>query len=165
MTTRDNIIYYTITTVVFLGIVLCSVYFISRQPSTGSTTNDKNSSVLAKFNEFAPIIEAIAVAGSFGFVIWVTCFRKTRRDRMDELKLEIQVLLSGDTKGKFIKISLEKDIDLQRELFSVLDPKFQTHQYKLLHRTAYEELTNEGKNSVVNFRRILNDALKQHNQN
>ena len=45
--------------------------------------------MIDKINAFAPIINAITVLLSFGFVIWTTCFRKTRRDKIDELKLEV----------------------------------------------------------------------------
>lgn len=95
MTTRDNIIYYTITAIVFVGVVVCSILFHnSEQPSKGGATNEEKQSRIAKFNEFAPIIEALSVSGSFVFVIWVTCFRKTRRDRVDDIKFEVGILLS-----------------------------------------------------------------------
>ena len=32
--------------------------------------------MIAKINEFAPIINAITVLASLGFVIWTSCFRK-----------------------------------------------------------------------------------------
>ena len=41
-------------------------------------------------------ISAVGVIISTGFVIWTTCFRKTRREIVDDLKFEIQVLLSEE---------------------------------------------------------------------
>ncbi len=35
------------------------------------------------------LISTVAVLISTWFIIWTTCFRKTRRDKIDELKVEI----------------------------------------------------------------------------
>ena len=168
MTNRDNIIYYTITAVVFIGIMLCFLLFHnSGQVSNSSDKNEVNQSVIAKINQFAPIIEALSVFGSFGFVIWATCFRKTRRDRIDELKTEMQVLLSGKTGHKFFQNSYRDDInvvDAKNEFFNSLEPKFQKRKYKVLYRCAYDELTNEGKNNIVNLRRTLNQATQESHE-
>ena len=45
--------------------------------------------------KYAAIISALSAFISTGVVIWISFFRKTRRDRIDELKLEMQVLLDG----------------------------------------------------------------------
>ena len=39
------------------------------------------------------LISAVAVLISTWFIIWTTYFRKTRRDKIDELKVEIQVII------------------------------------------------------------------------
>ena len=81
-------------------------------------------------------ISAIAVLVSTGFVIWTTCFRKTRRDRVDELKLEIQVLLSQ--RGNTPMLSGDMEI-----LLRSLESKFQEPKYKILHRCAFNEAVGE----------------------
>ena len=94
--------------------------------------------MLETINKFAPIINAITVLLSFGFVIWTTCFRKTRRDRIDELKVEMQVVLSQGG----IKRMLAGGRD---QFFQTLKPKFQRKQYRMLHWCAFDELENERK--------------------
>lgn len=128
-----------------MGIVVCSLLFHnSEQPSNGGPTNEEKQSRIAKFNEFAPMIEALSVSGSLVFVIWATCLRKTRRDRMDELKEEMQILLSEGWAEKIIKNRRTKD-----EFFHLLRKKFQKTKYKRLHQSAYNELDYEGKNEVT----------------
>ena len=48
------------------------------------------------------LISAIAVLISTFFVIWTTYFRKTRRDRIDELKIEMNILFSKGWARKII---------------------------------------------------------------
>ena len=86
------------------------------------------------------LISAVAVLVSTGFVIWATCFRKTRRDRIDELKVEMQVVLSQVQEGGLIIVAGRED-----EYFQRLKPKFRKPKYEVLHRCAYDELKNEGK--------------------
>ena len=91
------------------------------------------------------LISAVAVLISTGFII-ITFFRKTRRDRMDELKVEMQELFAKDiVRQRYLEISPE-------EFFSLLKPKFKTQEYETLHTCAYDELTYEGKNWIVNSR-------------
>ena len=117
--------------------------------------------MIARINEFAPIIEALSVLGSFSFVIWVTCFRKTRRDRMDELKVEMQILLSQNSSFVLIR---ERGKEGENKFFNMLDSKFQKPKYKALHRTAYKELTLEGKNEHINLLRTLHQAIAEQNK-
>ena len=93
----------------------------------------------------AAIVSAVAVLLSTWFIIWTTYFRKTRRDRIDELKEEIQVSLSDDWTDKII--ARESTVD---DFFQILKPKFQKTKYKVLHQSAYDELGFEGKNKTVN---------------
>ena len=39
------------------------------------------------------LISTVAVLISTWFIIWTTYFRKTRRDKIDELKVEMQVII------------------------------------------------------------------------
>ena len=90
-------------------------------------------------------ISAVAVVISTVFIIWTTHFRKTRRDRIDELKVEMQVKLSQGWTDRIVKTG-----DMNGFIRS-LDSKFQTPEYKKLHQCAYNELAYEGKNEVVNY--------------
>lgn len=108
--------------------------------------------MLETITPYAPLISAgsalistIAVLISTGFII-ITFFRKTRRDRVDELKVEMQELFTKDiVRKKYLEISPE-------EFFGLLNPKFKTKKYETLHRCAYDELTYEDKNWIVNSR-------------
>ena len=98
------------------------------------------------------IISAVAVFISTWFVIWTTYFRKTRRDRVDELKEEIQLSLSLDWADRIVVG--ENDVE---DFFKILKPKFQKTRYKLLHQWAYNELGYEGKNKAVNMAKALQE--------
>ena len=71
-------------------------------------------------------------------MIWVTCFRKTRQDRIDELMEEMWILLSD----KEISVIAYEDVDM---LLEWLSPKFQKAKYRKLHRHAFKELVREGR--------------------
>ena len=93
------------------------------------------------------LISALAVLISTWFIIWTSFFRKTRRDRIDELKVEMQVLFTTESvRQKVLEIS-------ESEFFNALKRKFKIRKYRILHQSAYDELTNENKNWIVNYRR------------
>ena len=121
--------------------------------------------MLEVITPYAPLISAIsalistiAVIISTGFIIWMSCFRKTRRDRIDELKEEIQVKLSQGWTDKIVKT------DNMEQFICSLDPKFQKPHYKKLHQCAYNELAYEGKNEVVNFYKKKAENQRYQNQ-
>ena len=91
------------------------------------------------------LISALAVLISTWFIIWTTYFRKTRRDRIDELKVEIQVKLSQGWTDVIVKT------DNMDAFIRSFDSKFQKPEYKKLHQCAYNELAYEGKNEVMNY--------------
>ena len=143
MTSKDNVIYYTITAIVFVAIVVCSVW---SQPNTTNTEMNKEKQGLVEvIAPYAPIINALAVLTSTFFIIWTTYFRKTRRDRIDELKEEMQVLFSQIAKGRNLRVDYDRGPD---EHFQHLNAKFQKEIYKVLYRPAYDELVSEGKVKV-----------------
>ena len=96
------------------------------------------------------LISAVAVFASTGLVIWTTCFRKTRREKIDELKVEMLVLFSEgwDTTRVKTNKALEK-------FFQNLNPKFQKPKYKVLHQCAFDELGYEGKNEIFNLLKYI----------
>ena len=89
------------------------------------------------------LISAISVLISTGFIIWTTCFRKTRRDRIDDLKVEMQILLSQGWTNEILKTHETSGF------LKSLPEKFQKREYKRLYQCAYNELAYEGKNAVV----------------
>lgn len=114
--------------------------------------------MIAKINEFAPIINAITVFASFGFVIWTTCFRKTRQDRLDELKFEMRVLFSEGWDER--KIRSPKAVE---EFYKELHPKFQKERYKRLHQCAFDELGYEGRNPAFRLLKHVQERYEGGN--
>ena len=84
------------------------------------------------------LISTVAVLISTGFIIWTTCFRKTRQDRIDDLMEEMQILLFD----KGITGFGHDDIDW---FFGELAPKFQKEKYRKLHRYALNEMVSGGR--------------------
>ena len=80
------------------------------------------------------LISAIAVLISTWFIIWTTYFRKTQRDKIDELKEEMQVMLSDGWANQIIYNEGKEE-----DFFESLKPKFQKPKYKVLHQCAYIE--------------------------
>ena len=149
MTSKDNIIYYTITRVVFIGIVMCFLLFHnSEQISNNSNANEKEQTMIDKINAFAPIINAITVLLSFGFVIWTTCFRKTRRDRIDELKVEVLETVST-VKGHEDWVRTKELSTAAENLSKVLGRKYHSKKWYDLLPVALVELRNEGYHQVL----------------
>ena len=142
MTRRDNIIYYSITAAVFVLIIVFSILFhASGQPTNGNEENQLTALSIAVISALAALIGALAAL--IGVYVGT---RKTRRDRMDELKVEMQELFTKDiVRQKYLEISEE-------EFFTHLKPEFKTQEYSTLHRCAYDELTYENKNWIVNSR-------------
>ena len=70
MTNRDNIIYYTITAGVFIGIVVCSLWFHNaRQPTTEDGERENTSTIViaaaAMVTASTTIVLAVSYRGTF----------------------------------------------------------------------------------------------------
>ena len=98
-------------------------------------------------------INTVAVLVSLGLVIWTSFFRKTRRDRIDELKEEMEILLSLDWIGKIITANSAD------EFFQSLAPKFQKRKYKVLHQCAFDSLGYENKNMA--FQHLHSERMQE----
>ena len=109
--------------------------------------------MIDKINAFAPIINAITVLLSFGFVIWTTCFRKTRRNRIDELKVEVLEVVSTE-KGHEDWVRTKGLSTAAENLSKVLGRKYHSQRllkwYNLLP-VALVELRNEGYHELLGF--------------
>ena len=146
MTRKDNIIYYSITAAVFVLIIVFSILV----HAGGDAPNEGNPST----SLYVAMIGAVGSFISAGSVIISTIYvvRKTRRDRVDELKLEMQVL--------FPDVAHEVIVDYTNgKFFDLLDSDFQSIEYKNLHQCAFDELRYEGKNRIVDIRKKYDDAM------
>ena len=149
MTTRDNIIFRAITVglIFIVGGCLLSSH-ISKQTGHSGEINEEKQLMAEVLATYAAIISAISALMSTGVVIWTTCFRKTERDRIDELKRTIQVMLSQGWEERII--NRESTDDFFNSLKS-LKPKFQKPKYEMFHQSAFDELGYEGKNGAYLF--------------
>ena len=138
MTTRDNIIYYTITAIVFVGIVLCCTWF---HTSGQNSTDGKGQSLVERIAPYAALIAAFAALISATIAVIVST-RKTRREKIDELKSEIVIMLSQTQTGfqGYTIYSGEEE-----EKFQNLPSKFKTSEYEVLYQCALDELQSERK--------------------
>ena len=83
---------------------------------------------LAALNGYAAVISALSASVSTGFVIWATCFRKTRREIVDDLKFAIRLLLLKEERDWII-------YGQTSEVLEKLEHKFQkknTKSYTIL---------------------------------
>ena len=76
----------------------------------------------AIISALSAFVSAVAVVISTGVVIWISFFRKTRRDRIDELKTEMQILFPKVGAGGHLVISAADGPD---KYFKQLKPKFE----------------------------------------
>ena len=104
--------------------------------------------MIDKINAFAPIINAITVLLSFGFVIWTTCFRKTRRNRIDELKVEVLETVST-VKGHEDWVRTKELSTAAENLSKVLGRKYHSKKWYHLLPVALVELRNEGYHELL----------------
>ena len=147
MTSKEHKIFYAIAipVVLIVGITLFSDWSrTSEHIPAGGEVNKEKQPMHNILNSYAPIISALSalvsaimVIISTWFVIWTSCFRKTRRERVDDLKFEIHFLLSE-------KGLIGMDTDSRDKFLEELEPKFQKEKYKKLHLFAFKELENEG---------------------
>ena len=118
--------------------------------------------MIDKINAFAPIINAITVLLSFGFVIWTTCFRKTRRDKVDELKLEVlSVVCNTNGHEKWINaINTSHDPEY---LSKVFDRKYHVKGWYYLLPVVLAELVSDGYHEFLGVSattKIINQPVK-----
>ena len=94
---------------------------------------DSYASTISAFSAFVSMIMVII---STGFVIWTACFRKTRREKVDDLKFAILLLCYEEGRTEFTNDEIQ-------EVLEKLEDKFQEEKYKKLHEFAVRELENE----------------------
>ena len=164
MTNRDNIIYYTLTAVVFIGIVVCYLLFHnSEQPiTTGGSTNEEKQSMVEILSPYAPLISAVSVLISTCFIIWVTCFRKTRRDKVDEFKLEVLSVVCNE-KGQKKWINAKNISHDPKYLSKVFDRKYHVEEWYCLLPVVLAELVNEGYHEFLDVpatTKVINQPIR-----
>ena len=154
MTRRDTIIFYTIIVIVFVGIVLCFILFHSNeQNSNAGDPNEGKNSMIEILAPYAAILSAAAALISAVTAVYIGT-RKTRRDKLDELKVEMMVLFTQN-------LAREVTADYtQGKFFALLDVDFQSPKYEKLHQCAFDELKYEGRNKIVIIREKWEEAMK-----
>ena len=149
---------------------MCSLLFYnSEQISNNSNANEREQTMIDKINAFAPIINAITVLLSFGFVIWTTCFRKTRRNRIDELKVEVLETVST-VKGhkdwvaamNLSEIQGEAGIVNVKDLSNLLRRKYQKKKWYELLPVVLTELRNEGYHEPLGLSPMTKISTQPH---
>lgn len=102
MTSKDNLIYYTITAVVFIGIVVCSLLFHNPgQPTNGDSEGENISTIIIAFSPFVTAAATVILAFiTRRYVLLtqeilkatnkpeVTIFLRFNRDRTISLRIE-----------------------------------------------------------------------------
>ena len=101
---------------------------------------------------YAAIISAAAALISAVTVVYIGT-RKTRRDRVDELKIEMMVLFTQNLAREVIADYTQK------KFFVLLDVDFQSPEYEKLHQCAFDELRYEGRNKIVRIREKWEQAM------
>ena len=111
-------------------------------------------------------ITAVAVIISTGFV----CFRKTRRDKVDELKLEILELVSNVKGNKDWIIAMDlseiqgvEGIVKVKDLIKLLHKNYDKKKWHKLLPVALAELRNEGYHEQLGMpptTKIMNQPLR-----
>ena len=97
---------------------------------------------LASLKLYAPVISALSAFVSTGILIWMTCFRKTRREKVDDLKFAIHLLCHEEGRDWFSYRRIQKVLEN-------LEDKFQEEKYKKLHGCAVTELEKEGTIKII----------------
>ena len=156
MTSRDNIIYYTITAIVFVGIVLCTILFHNNeQGSNGGDLNKGKNSMIEILAPYAALMSAAAALISAGTAVYIGT-RKTRRDRIDELKIEMQVRLTQDWNSQTFHTD-----EAEKQLFGSFSRRFKGKRYKVLYQCAFDELVYESKNETLRYIRLKREAIDE----
>ena len=156
MTTRDNIIFYSIIAVVLVGIIVCFIFFdISRRTSNGDDPNKEKQSMIEILAPYAAVMSAGAALISAGAAVYIGT-RKTRRDRIDELKIEMQVRLTLDWNSQTFHT-----VEAEKQLFESFSRKFKGERYKVLYQCAFDELVYESKNETLRYIRLKREAIDE----
>ena len=105
--------------------------------------------ILSALDSHAPTISALSafvsaiiVIISTGFLIWTTCFRKTRRERVDDLKFAFHLLCHEEGLAVITYANIPEVLDK-------LEHKFKKTKYKKLHTYALTELAKEGTIEII----------------
>ena len=169
MTPNENLIFYSIVSVLTIVIVL--LLYIGelrnddnsnnslRENVTPSQNNEIHKEKHSMIETYAAVINAIAVLGSF-ILVAVVSFKKSRRDRIDELKIEMQVRLTQDWNSKTFHTA-----EAEEKLFDSFRPKFKRKRYKVLYQCAFNELVYESRNEALRYIRLKREAMDENEKN
>ena len=106
-------------------------------------------------SSYAAVISAAAALISAGTAVYIGT-RKTRRDRIDELKIEMQVRLTHDWNSQTFHT-----VEAEKQMFESLSSKFKSKQYKALYQCAFDELVYESKNETLRYIKLKREAIDE----
>lgn len=169
MTKKENIIFgiflFFAVGVVTMGVV-CTIGEVREYKGSSSGTSliehvtlsqddgtDKEQKSMIE--TYAAVINAFAVLGSLVCVI-VASFRKSRRDKIDDLKIEMQVRLTHDWNSQTFHTA-----ETEKKFFESLSPKFKRKRYEVLHQCAFDELIYESRNEALRLIRLKREAVDE----
>lgn len=166
MTTKDNIIFSLISSVVIIGVLL--LLYIGEyigsdgkdKPLVEHVTSSQNDETHTEKNSMIESIAAIIVAIGTPITILygIPNYReKMRRNRIDKLKDRMLTLFSEGWNHQRIHTP-----ETEKKFFEELGPKFQKKRYKVLHQIAYDELGREGKNDAWRHKDLKRQMIERN---
>ena len=166
MTTRDNIIFFSILSVVILLVTV--PFYIEKHVSGGGrddpliehVTPSQDDEMHEEKNSMISNITAIIIALGTAITILygIPNYReKMRRNRIDKLKDRMLVLFSEGWNHQRIHTP-----ETEKAFFKELGPKFQKKRYKILHQVAYDELGREGRNDAWRHKDLKRQMIERH---
>ena len=123
----------------------------------------------ATLSAVSAVVNTFAVLVSLGLVIWTSFFRKTRRDRIDELKVEVLEVVST-VKGhedwvaamNLSEIQGEAGIVKVKDLSNLLRRKYQKKKWYELLPVVLTELRNEGYHEPLGLSPMTKISTQPH---
>ena len=156
MTTKDNIIFFSILSVVVITIFVL-LYIGDHTGSSGgdkplvehtthSLEDETHKEKKSMINNITAIIIALAaligtpITILYGFPAYL---EKMRKIRINNLKDRMLVLFSEGWNSQRVHTP-----ETLKKFFEALGPKFQKERYRTLHQEAFDELGREGRNPI-----------------
>ena len=123
----------------------------------------------ATLSAVSAVVNTFAVLVSLGLVIWTSFFRKTRRDRIDELKVEVLEVVST-VKGhkdwvaamNLSEIQGEAGIVNVKDLSNLLRRTYQKKKWYELLPVVLTELRNEGYHEPLGLSPMTKISTQPH---
>ena len=165
MTTKDNIIFFVILSVVITG-VLALLYIGEYMGSDGKgkplleriTSSQDDETHKGKKSVIDNITTIIIALGTPITILYgIPSYReKMRKNRIDILKDRMLLLFSEGWDHRKVHTA-----ETEKKFFEELGTKFQKKRFKDLHQTAFDELGREGKNPIWRARDLKRQMVER----